>query len=78
MGWYEYKEIAEMEEKEWTDLRYRLYVPIDSTKPVVVAMQPNDYFDVDETRFLNDEHYDTRKEAQTELDRIHRLLFGGW
>jgi len=68
--------------KDWyevaDDVHYRLYVRSESTKPIVICVQSFDYIDYDETRFLNDVHYDTEQEAQVELDRLHRLLFGGW
>ena len=60
------------------DVHYRLYVPRSGIIPAVVCMQENDYFDYDGTRFLNDVRYKTEEDAQAELDRLYRLLFGGW
>ena len=57
---------------------YRLYVRIGCTVHIVVCMQDFDSLDYDDTRFLNDVRYETEEEAQAELDRLHRLLFGGW
>ena len=64
--------------EDFNDVHYRLYVPKDSTVPVVVCMQENDYFDYASGRFLNDVRYETEEDAQAELDRIYRLLFGVW
>ena len=60
------------------EVYYRLYVPKDTIVPIVVCMQDLDSFDYDGTRFLNDVHYETEEAAQAELDRLYRLLFGGW
>ena len=60
------------------EVYYRLYVPKDTKVPTVICMQDFDSLDYDDTRFLNDVRYETEEEAQAELDRLHRLLFGGW
>ena len=64
--------------EDFYDVHYRIYVPKDSNVPVVVCMQENDYFDYTSSRFLNGVRYETEEDAQAELDRIHRLLFGVW
>ncbi len=59
-------------------VHYRLYVPSNSKVPIVITVQNFDYIDYDTGRFLNDIRYEYECDAQAELDRLYRLLFGEW